>query len=692
MSEVSTQVLAWSFGLAVAVFSIFGLHLWSGWKGARRGLLLLVAVGCSAAWAFAALLFGLHPVAGLWSVEVLLDCGRQVAWVVFLFSLLTPQAGALPASLVRVRWIVLAVVLARAVVEVLLAAGVGTAGLAGTATIGLAVAGSVAGLVAVEQVFRSFPVESRWGIKPLILGLAAAFFFDLYVFSDALLYRRVDLQLWGARGIAHALTVPLVALSASRFRDWEFRIALSRDAVFHSTSLALVGGFLLAVSAAGYWVRYFGGEWGTVLQATLLFGGLLAVCIALFSGAFRAKLRVLLAKHLFRYRYDYREEWLRVTQALMSTGSSADLPAAVIRALADLVESPGGLLWLRDRSGAFVCRARLNHELARAVEPGDSQFSLYLHERGWIVDLEQLRSQPSLYEGIMLPEWLAEVPDAWLIVPLPASDEMIGFVVLLTARTRIDIDWEVLDLLKTAGRQSAVHLAREQAIEALLEAQKFDSFNKMSAFVVHDLKNLVAQLQLMLRNADRHAANPEFQQDMIDTARHVQERMTSLMKQLQEKRSIDPRRPLDMLELAQKIARSKRHQSGGIQVKGELGASAMVHPERFERVIGHLVQNALDASKGDGIVGIKILPKAEEVGIEVQDEGVGMSQQFIRERLFKPFQTTKDAGMGIGAYEALQYVSELGGRIDVDSEPGHGTCMTVWLPRALDAERVPTPA
>jgi putative PEP-CTERM system histidine kinase len=692
MSEASSQVLAWSFGLAAVVFAAFGLHLWMGWKGARRGWFLLVAVGCSALWALAALFFGQYPSAESWSLDTLLDSVRQAAWITFLFSLLTPDTGALPPALARVRRVVLSVVALRAVMEVLVASGFGSANLAGMVTIGLAVASAVAGLVGIEQVFRNFPIESRWGIKPLCLGLAAAFFFDLYVFAEALLYRRIDLQLWSARGIAHAMTVPLVAISASRSRDWDFRIALSRDAVFHSTALALAGAFLLVVAAAGYWVRYFGGEWGRVLQTSLLFMGLLVVGIALFSGAFRARLRVFLAKHLFRYRYDYREEWLRVTQALMSTGSSADLPAAVIRALADLVESPGGLMWMRDRTGTLVCRGRLNHELANATVSSDSDFARFLMTRGWIVDLEQLRSQPSLYDGLMVPEWLAEVPDAWLIVPLAGSDEVIGFVVLLTARARIDIDWEVLDLLKTAARQAAVHLAREQAIEALLEAQKFDSFNKMSAFVVHDLKNLVAQLQLMLRNADRHAGNPEFQQDMIDTVRHVQERMTSLMKQLQEKRSIDPRRPVDMLDVAERIARSKRHQSTRIRVDGEGGASVMAHPERFERVIGHLVQNALDASKGDGIVSLSIHPGEDEVGIEVCDEGAGMSQQFIRERLFKPFQTTKDAGMGIGAYEAHQYVSELGGRIDVESEPGRGTRMTVWLPRALGTERVVTAA
>ena len=673
--------------MAILVFAVFGLHLWLSWKGARRGRLLLIAVGSSALWALAALLFGKSPSALTWSLDALLDAGRQAAWVVFLFSLLTTSDKGLPGALERIRRVVLFVIGLRALAEALVAAGGDLAGMASIAPIGLAVASAVAGLVAIEQVFRNFPVESRWGIKPLCLGLAAAFFFDLYVFSDALLYRRIDLHLWSARGIVYAMTVPLVAISASRSREWDFRIALSRDVVFHSTSLALAGGFLLVVAAAGYWVRYFGGEWGRVLQATLLFGGLLAVVLALFSGALRAKLRVFLAKHLFRYRYDYREEWLKVTQALMSTGTSADLPVAVIRALADLVESPGGLLWMRDRAGVYTCRGHLNHDPVSDTEPANSPFLAYLMQRGWIVNLEELRSLPSMYEGMQLPEWLSGVSDAWLIVPLASSEELVGFVVLSTARTRIDVDWEVLDLLKTAARQAVIHLAREQAMAALLEAQKFDSFNKMSAFVVHDLKNLIAQLQLVLRNADRHAGNPEFQKDMLDTVRHVHGRMASLMSQLQEKRSIDPRRPVDALEVVQKIARSKRHQSENIHVDGDTGVLIMVHPERFERVIGHLVQNALDASGSDGIVGLRFHPGPQEIGIEVYDNGIGMSQQFIRERLFKPFQTTKDAGMGIGAYETFQYVNELGGRIDVESEPGHGTQITVWLPRAQNTER-----
>lgn len=681
MDEALNGIVAWSFGLATLVYALFSLHLRLAWRGGKRGMLLLAATGLSLAWSVAGLGLALSNAWVAWVLADWLDCARCAAWCFFLFSLLTPEGVALPASLLRVRRVVVGVFVVRALIDCTTAVGLGGSGFAAQAYIVAALGSAIGGLVCVEQLYRSFPVESRWGIKPLCVGLAATFFFDVYVFADAFMFHRIDFLLWGVRGLATVLAVPLVAMSAARSRDWAFRISLSREVVFHSASLATAGIFLLAVAAAGYWVRYFGGEWGRALQALLLVGALLGVGVVLFSGSFRARMRVVLAKHFFSYRYDYRAEWLRFTQALAASGASSDLATAVIRGLADFVESPGGLLWMRDRSGHFVMSGRLNHAGVEATEAIDGGLAAFLVRRQWIVDLEQWRSRPSMYEGLALPPWLEDVPDAWLIIPLFAGGELVGFVVLLTARAPVEMDWEVLDLLKTAARQAAVYLARIQTSEALLEAQKFDSFNRMSAFVVHDLKNLVAQLQLMLKNADRHRDNPEFQQDMLDTVRHVQERMKSLMSQLQEKRSIDPRRPVGLLELAARIAASKRHQRPEVKIEGDGQVEVMAHAERIERIIGHLVQNALDATADDGIVAVRVYGDSGNACVEVSDTGCGMSPQFVRERLFKPFQTTKEAGMGIGAFETLQYVSELEGRIDVESEPGRGTSMKVWLPR-----------
>jgi len=259
---------------------------------------------------------------------------------------------------------------------------------------------------------------------------------------------------------------------------------------------------------------------------------------------------------------------------------------------------------------------------------------------------------------------------------------LLGFVVLMTPREKIDVDWEVRDLLKTASRQAASYLGQLRATEALLEARKFEAFNRMSAFVVHDLKNLVAQLSLMLRNAERHSENPEFQRDMLTTVENVVERMNKLMLQLRTGATpVENARPVDLEAVVRRVCAAKATLDPPIELELSTGVTAAGHEDRLEHVIGHLVQNAIDATSKGGSVTVKLYDDGAFALIDVKDTGTGMSSEFIRERLFRPFETTKPAGMGIGVYESAQYVEGLGGRIQVDSEPGRGTCVRVLLPR-----------
>ena len=192
------------------------------------------------------------------------------------------------------------------------------------------------------------------------------------------------------------------------------------------------------------------------------------------------------------------------------------------------------------------------------------------------------------------------------MVPLSSLGTLIGFVILHPPRVTVDVNWEVLDLLKTAQQQAASYLGQVRASEALLEARKFEAFNKMSAFVVHDLKNLVAQMSLLLKNAERHRDNPEFQQDMLDTVAHVERRMRTLMAQLIEKTSIDQKRPVDIGEIMQRIVHDKRASRPHPQLTVMQSTSVMAYAERLERILGHIVQNALDATDEDGIVTVKV--------------------------------------------------------------------------------------
>src|SRR5213079_3087501 len=195
-------------------------------------------------------------------------------------------------------------------------------------------------------------------------------------------------------------------------------------------------------------------------------------------------------------------------------------------------------------------------------------------------------ADPSQYPDLELPAWLAALTLPWLIVPLVTGTELVGFVVLGAPRARIDVNWEVRDLLKTASRQAAGYLAQLRASEALLEARKFESFNRMTAFVVHDLKNLVAQLSLMLRNAERHRDNPEFQRDMLSTVEHVVGRMNALMLQLRTGTTpVEKPRQVELEPLVRRVCASKGSTRSPIRL--DLNAvSGLGHEDRLEHVIG----------------------------------------------------------------------------------------------------------
>ncbi|HEY2818305.1 MAG TPA: XrtA/PEP-CTERM system histidine kinase PrsK, partial [Casimicrobiaceae bacterium] len=504
----------------------------------------------------------------------------------------------------------------------------------------------------------------------------------------AMLFARIDADIWLARGVAMALVVPLIAIATARNDGWTIEMHLSRGAVFQSSALLVSGAFLLAVAAAGYIVRYIGGDWGRAFQIELVFGGILVLLLVATSGSFRSRLRVFVSKHFFSYRYDYREEWLRFTRTLSTDTSSQNVQERTIIALAALVESPAGALWMKDDLRGFVPISRWNMPSVDAIEPANGSLPAFLARTGWVVSLTERAADPSQYPGLELPGWLHAIPFPWLVIPLVAGPELIGFVVLGAPRATIDVNWEVRDLLKTASRQAAGYLAQIRASEALLEARKFESFNRMSAFVVHDLKNLVAQLSLMLRNAERHRDNPEFQRDMLMTVEHVVERMNRLMLQLRtETTPVEKPRQVELGGVIRRVCASKQGPRSAVRL--ELGSvSALGHEDRMEHVIGHLVQNALDATAAGGDVSIKLGISGQYASIDVRDTGTGMPAEFIRERLFKPFQTTKTAGMGIGVYESAQYIRGLGGDIQVESAPGVGTTVHVLLPQAEVASAI----
>jgi signal transduction histidine kinase len=391
-----------------------------------------------------------------------------------------------------------------------------------------------------------------------------------------------------------------------------------------------------------------------VMQTGCLFGAICLLGVILFSGTARSWLKVWISKHFYTYTYDYREEWMRFTRTL--SGSSANLGERAIEALAALVESPGGALWQRSDGGT-----------------GESCYEPHSHWQGTAGSALEAPNSP-FCQFLQTTQWLI------------LHEKLFGFVVLQRPRSPLKLNWEIIDLLEIAGSQAASNLAQEQAANALMVARQFESFNRMSTFVVHDLKNLVAQLSLMNANAEKHKDNPEFQRDMLETLNHSVQKMKLLLQKLG--RTENAAKPLPQVVdqvVRQAVALKSAFEPRPHLLVEEAGLSVVADRERLERVLGHLIQNAIEATPRDGNVmirvGRRIAADADDaVEVEIADTGEGMTGEFIRERLFKPFDSTKSAGMGIGVFESREYITELGGSLEVTSEPGIGTTFKVILP------------
>jgi len=643
-------------------------------------LVFLAALAASAAWAGTALVDGLRHWSDrlpTWIVPGI-DVMRFGLWFAFVLMLLprtTPGGGLRWARLATVA--VLVSQLAMIVVAENLPPDAQTRPLAFSS---LALA--VLGLVLVEQMLRNATADARWNAKPVCLGLGGIFVFDLFIGSQAALFQRFDGEAASVRTLVHAAAVPLLYVASRRYGDWLGKLHVSRAAVFHSAALLLVGAYLLVVAAVGYYVRYTGGQWGRALSVALVFVSLVALALLVASGSMRSRLRVYISKNFFSYRYDYREEWLRFTQLLSSSEEPQHMAETVVRALANLVESPSGMLWLQRATDAdFVQAARWNLPAQPGAEAREGSLATFWRERAWIIDVEEWRQRPNAYPGLELPTWLLEESRCWLVVPLLVREALIGFAVLGKPRVVVELNWEVRDLLRTAASQASGYLAQAQATEALLEARKFDAFNRMSAFVVHDLKNIVTQLSLMMKNAKRLRDNPEFQQDMLDTVENSLEKMRQLMLQLRQgDKPHGVTSGVDLEQIARRLAAAAASKGRVLELELQSGVSTRGHVERVERVLGHVVQNAFDATPAQGSVRLTLDAEGSQARVRVTDTGCGMTEDFIQNRLFKPFQTTKASGMGIGAHESYQYVHELGGKISVQSELSRGTTVTLLLP------------
>lgn len=682
-----------TFALAALAFAGLTGMLALAWRRGRHGAWLLAAATATLLWATTTVVaYATETVTPL--LLGVPETIRTLAWPLFFLSLLSVQwrqSGRLPSGLIGILAAGGVVAVGLLAVDVGLGLGwiVAEAGDTGFFQVyfGGRLLLAVVGLAVIENFYRNTVPADRWSVRMVCLAIGGMFVYDVLLYAAATLFSSVDENLFVARGATAAIVAPLIAVSAARNPNWKLDVFVSRQIVFYSFSFVGSGIYLLVVAAAGLYLREVGGDFGTLLQVTFLFLAVLILALLVFSGQVRGRVRVFVNKHFFNYNYDYREEWLRFIGTVSSTETTAGLRERATQAICDIVDSPGGSLWMCEDDRVYRPVTRWNFKDGVAgAEPADSAFIAFLTERGWVVDLDDLRSGHPDYADLTCPPWVVEHPRAWIVVPLIRYDDLVGLVVLERARAPRKLDWEDFDLLKTVGRQVASYLGEQALEQALAFARQFEAFNKRFAFVMHDVKNIVSQLSLLIKNAEKHADNPAFREDMLETVRQSVTKMTLLLERIsdQSDRGVVQAEDIELNDLLSGIVSdvagaghpvSFASRDRPVWVTGDRGRLAVA----FQ----HVIQNGADAliaTRQDSGVEVTLGIDDGSATITIADNGCGMDEAFVQSKLFKPFTSTKETGYGIGAYESRQIFSDHRGRMDVDSTPGRGTTLTVRLP------------
>ncbi|MBI2382175.1 MAG: PEP-CTERM system histidine kinase PrsK [Gammaproteobacteria bacterium] len=677
-------IAATSYGLAALSHAILLGLLLSSWRGRFTGLVLVLAVAGNLLWASLAALIGKEPPLTLFLVYRLGEALRYLSWFALLFHLLKPLRGSANRLGEYARHLkpLLYGLLGLTVLAELLP------GLFLRLGLDLRLAGylglSLGGLVLVEQLYRQTRPELRWGIKFLCLSLGSLFVYDFYLYSDALLFQGLNRTLWAARGFICALAVPLLAVTVARNPTWSILIFVSRAAVIRSASVLAAGVYLLLMAGSGYYIKLVGGDWADALQVVFVAAALMGLAALIVSGQLRARVKVFFNKHFFSYKYDYREEWLRFIRTISSPTPGTPLYENAVRALGEIVDAPGGLLWAKAEDGRYRYLGHANRMPDAELMQTDFQaLAAWLEAHDWVIELAEYRERPELYSELELPAVLVRGTDLWLVVPLQQRDgELAGFILLTSPRAPRVVIWEDRDLLKTAGRQIAGYVALSLASEALVNARQFEAFNRLSAFVVHDLKNVVAQLNLVVKNAERHKGNPAFIADAFATVDHASAKMERMLAHLRKGGAEDAvaLRPVALEPLLREAQAARSGEKPEPGLEGGTGLWVRAEHEKLLSLLCHLLQNAQEATAEDGWVRLSARREGGDVLIGVADNGCGMDEGFVRERLFRPFDTTKgNAGMGIGVYQSREIVKSFGGEMTVDSAPGRGTTFLIRL-------------
>jgi putative PEP-CTERM system histidine kinase len=536
----------------------------------------------------------------------------------------------------------------------------------------------VVALTQFEATLVNASPDALWRVKLDIVALGTMLAVQVFYYSNALLYRTLHMELVPLRSLLFVVAAGMMAYARLHWRG-AARVKVSQKVQLKSVAICVVAGYLLLLGVLGEGMKHLGPLFPKVLAYSCAFLVGIGILLLLMSERVKREIKVLLHKNFYQSKYDYRAQWLGLTQRLSAFESGEDLLQRVLGAYCDVFGVTGAALFLQ-QEGYFYCATSIlqMNQLQETISQNNS-LVVYLKQKGWVFCSKDDN-----------PEILAENREFLtrhrlsFVIPLYEGDQISGFIALGEQVVPDEqYRYEDYDLMKTMARQASIAIQHQRLSEELTRARSMEAVGSLATFVVHDLKNLVATVSLIVENAGAHIDNPEFQQDMLGSLKNTADKMLGLIARLKNlgESELYNLRPCQLLPLVQKSARmvgSTLTASSGVTVEGT-DEVALADERELQKVLLNLFINGLEASQGDRRIVLAEVGFEGAPFIRVTDTGCGMSQRFIRKDLFTPFQTTKKEGLGIGLYQSRQIVAAHGGRIEVSSVEGQGTVFTVWL-------------
>lgn len=555
-------------------------------------------------------------------------------------------------------------------------------------------------LMNLERTFRRSTGHMRWQSKFMFLGIGGIFAVQLFIDSQAVLFQGVNTGLDIVELGALLVGDILILLSLFRGKPLTIGIQLSHQFLYKSLTLLMVGVYFIAVGIISFLSIWFGWIGNIPTAIFFVFLATMGMAAILLSDRLRMKRKRFISHHFRRPQYDYRKIWEGFTARTTSVTQTGSLCNIIVRMISDTLEILSVSIWLVDEKqqkfsfgGSTVYTAeqvaglkpfdRGGAELIRAMADHTLPVDLEGREDHWVKELVQTYGLEETKES-----------RTRYCVPLKAAGQLIGMMTLSEKVFYEPLTFEESELVKSIADQAAAGLLSLRLAERLRQAKELEAFQSMSTFFMHDLKNLASKLSLVTQNLPMHMDNPEFRADALRTISQSVAKinaMSSRLSLLSQKLELACRETDVEGLVAAAVSEVKDYILVPVSLDLEGVPPLFIDREQIHKVLENLLMNAADALEGGGadpLLSITTRRRENWVEVLVRDNGCGMSPVFIENFLFRPFQTTKKKGMGIGLYHCKTIVEAHGGRIEVDSKEGIGTTFRMILPVATGKERV----